>query len=166
MKKLIPFSIVILFIATQSFGQKAELSLISTTGGYLKTDNINLSWSLGEIVTETFSSNDIFLTQGFQQPDDFSTSIKTLKKESLSIQVYPNPSSTHFFIELPKSKYQSNKYKVHIYDAHGKIIMVKTIDQQLNNIDMQNWLSGIYFIKITNIDSEVNKTIVLQKINN
>ena len=163
MEKHISFSLVVLSLSITSFGQRAELYLITTSGGFLKTDEINISWSLGEVLTETFSLNDIFLTQGFQQSDDFSNAIKTLKKESLTFHLYPNPASTYFIIESPKSEYSGNRHKIEIFDTYGKIIITKTINQQLNNINIQNWLSGIYFIKLTNVDSKETETIVFTK---
>jgi hypothetical protein len=68
MKKFLPLSACLLFVllnATQS------QQVISTSGGYYQTDEINFSWTLGEPVIETFTVPGITITQGFQQPWSF-----------------------------------------------------------------------------------------------
>lgn len=45
--------------------------VIASAGGYFENDNISLSWTVGEPVTETFAGVDLILTQGFQQPYNF-----------------------------------------------------------------------------------------------
>ena len=69
MKKSILFLIVIAFAAL-SLQVKAQ-QVIASAGGYYEGDNISLSWTLGEPVTETFSAGGVILTQGFQQPYNF-----------------------------------------------------------------------------------------------
>jgi hypothetical protein len=69
MKKSILFLIVIAF-ASLSIQLKAQ-QVIASAGGYYEGENISLSWTLGEPVTETFSAGGVILTQGFQQPYNF-----------------------------------------------------------------------------------------------
>ncbi len=45
--------------------------VIATGGGYYQTENIAMSFTIGEPVTETFIGGDVILTQGFQQPYSF-----------------------------------------------------------------------------------------------
>ncbi len=45
--------------------------VISTSGGHYQTENISMSWTVGEPVIETFAGTDVILTQGFQQPYSF-----------------------------------------------------------------------------------------------
>ncbi len=69
MKKLVGFLIIIAF-AVLSIHAKAQ-QVIASAGGYYEGNNISLSWTLGEPVTETFSNGGVILTQGFQQPYNF-----------------------------------------------------------------------------------------------
>ncbi len=62
-----------IFLAFNLRAQEVSQSLISSAGDYFETENISLSWSIGEVVTETFSTNDLFVTQGFQQSIDNTT---------------------------------------------------------------------------------------------
>lgn len=45
--------------------------VVASAGGYFEGNNVTLSWTLGEPVTETFTGSDVILTQGFQQPYNF-----------------------------------------------------------------------------------------------
>ena len=69
MKKILSFLFIIAF-AFLSFQAKAQ-QVIASAGGYYEGENISLSWTLGEPVTETFSAGGVILTQGFQQPYNF-----------------------------------------------------------------------------------------------
>jgi len=69
MKKILGFLIIISF-SFLSFQVKAQ-QVIASAGGFYEGDNISLSWTLGEPVTETFSGGGVILTQGFQQPYNF-----------------------------------------------------------------------------------------------
>lgn len=67
MKKVCLFSVALLipFIIT---AQSVSPEVISSSGDYFEGVNASLSWTLGEIATETYSAGNIILTQGFQQP--------------------------------------------------------------------------------------------------
>lgn len=67
MKKII-FSLIIILIPFFITAQSVSPEVISSSGDYYEGANGSLSWTLGEIATETFSSGNVILTQGFQQP--------------------------------------------------------------------------------------------------
>ena len=69
MKNTLSFLFIITFTFL-SFQVKAQ-QVIASAGGYYEGDNISISWTLGEPVTETFSGGGVILTQGFQQPYNF-----------------------------------------------------------------------------------------------
>jgi hypothetical protein len=67
--KKISFIILAMSIGiTQLFSQSIERSVFASSGDYFEGANISLSWTLGEIATETFTNGNTILTQGFQQP--------------------------------------------------------------------------------------------------
>jgi hypothetical protein len=67
MKHYITFFLMTLmpaFILAQSVSPQ----VVSPAGDYYEGTNASLSWTLGEIATETYTSGNAILTQGFQQP--------------------------------------------------------------------------------------------------
>lgn len=61
---------IILFIIFTSLchAQSIDREVISSSGDYFEGTNGSISWTLGEIATETLTDGNIILTQGFQQP--------------------------------------------------------------------------------------------------
>jgi len=57
------FSLILLIC----FSQSNESEVISASGECFEESGISLSWTLGETINETFSNENIILTQGFQQ---------------------------------------------------------------------------------------------------
>lgn len=56
-----------LIIATALNAQQ----VVSSGGGQFEGSQLSLSWTIGEPVIETFTGNNLILTQGFQQPFNF-----------------------------------------------------------------------------------------------
>lgn len=73
MKKLI--FIIFLLIFNGVFSQTIERKVIPSSGGYFKNNSLEVTYTIGEPVIETFSANNYLLTQGFNQPKatDFET---------------------------------------------------------------------------------------------
>ena len=87
---LLSFPLIIL-------GQVTTPSLISSSGDYYSNNNVNMDFSIGEIVIETHQNNEI-LTQGFHQEI---LKIHTgLSELNLVTKVYPNPTSDFVIVEL------------------------------------------------------------------
>jgi hypothetical protein len=66
MKKLLISIFTI--VSVNLFAQSISPTVISTAGGYSTGTTASLSWTLGEVATETLSNGSYTLTQGFQQP--------------------------------------------------------------------------------------------------
>lgn len=61
--------VLLLMLASSKFVASQEV--VATAGGFFESDNLSLSWTLGETVVETFETDNFILTQGFQQPYSF-----------------------------------------------------------------------------------------------
>lgn len=66
MKKV--FLPLLSLMALGLFSQTLSPVIVSSAGGYATGATASLSWTLGEIATETLSNGSYILTQGFQQP--------------------------------------------------------------------------------------------------
>lgn len=138
--------------------------LISSSGDYFVSSNVSMSWSLGELETETFSTSTIILTQGFQQPTFNITSVKSNSLHTnLNIEVYPNPVSNYLTI---KNNDASVNLTFQLYDMFGKLI--KTKESEINDgiytqIDISDLAKGNYLIQIFSIDKSQPKIFKLIK---
>ncbi len=80
----------------------------------------------------------------------------SLEIERQKITVFPNPSEGVFQINVPKNL---KSYQTQVFDVNGKIILT---GENTNEIDLNNFSNGIYFLKIKNED--VEETVKLIKI--
>ncbi|RLD52070.1 MAG: hypothetical protein DRJ05_17775, partial [Bacteroidetes bacterium] len=64
------FSIILIgvLLSIVVTAQSISPEVIASSGDYYENANASLSWTLGEIATETYSAGGTILTQGFQQP--------------------------------------------------------------------------------------------------
>lgn len=62
------FLLLLSFMSWNLYAQTLSPTVISSAGGYSTGTTVTLSWTLGELATETLSNGSIILTQGFQQP--------------------------------------------------------------------------------------------------
>ncbi|MBN1340491.1 MAG: hypothetical protein JXA03_14270 [Bacteroidales bacterium] len=67
-----------------SHAQSIERDVVASSGDYFENGGISLSWTLGELATETYMAGNIILTQGFQQPG------ATSQGFSLDLKVFLN----------------------------------------------------------------------------
>lgn len=79
---------------------------------------------------------------------------------SSSFSVYPNPSSSVLNIELNGNQ---TGLSYQVFDVLGKQIITETLESgTLSQIDVSNWNSGLYLIKISNGDQTETKRFIKQ----
>ncbi|HRP90838.1 MAG TPA: T9SS type A sorting domain-containing protein [Edaphocola sp.] len=76
-----------------------------------------------------------------EYPTGITPPAKDLKK---TINVYPNPAGQDLFISIK----EKGNYKIEIQDINGRSRMSKSLGADITQIDIGNWQSGIYFIKV------------------
>ncbi len=118
----------------------------------LQDDFLNAVW--GDTRNE-------YLNIWFQRMDIDGTVLSTQQISSEKIQeifIYPNPSVTTVYIES-KSK---DLKKVTVYNLKGEKLVSKRNKNGINKviISLENYSSGIYFIKATTAKGEVTQKIV------
>jgi hypothetical protein len=69
MKRLLHFTIALAMLVATSTVYAQQI--VATGGGTFQSENLTLSYTIGEPVIETFTGENLTLTQGFQQPYNF-----------------------------------------------------------------------------------------------
>ncbi|MCF8429919.1 MAG: M4 family metallopeptidase [Bacteroidia bacterium] len=84
------------------------------------------------------------------QEQQFTSSVKERKNETLKIKLLPNPAKNYLAISIEESNIDLANYNVIITAVDGKIIYNNTYEN-LNfiNIDVSAFTSGIYFVNIS-----------------
>jgi len=88
-----------------------------------------------------------------------SNSISTINNNS-EIQIYPNPSSGIFHINLLNKNWFGAE--LYIYDLKGQELFKKSLSEKETQINLNNWNKGIYLIKLKSKDKIVSQKLFLK----
>jgi len=165
MKKSLLFSFIV-GLSISCFSQYQVHQLISSNGGFYESTDFSISWSVGEIVTETLSSSNHIITQGFHQSfiepvgiDDKSTEYDSY------IMIFPNPAYSFLKIRITTKDNESYPSHYQLYNSSGQRITLSEITIPETIIDVQSYMSGIYFLKLYSTETGYNQTYKIQILN-
>jgi hypothetical protein len=148
------FLILFLILFTLSVvAQQIKQEVIASAGGFnVASDNsISISWTLGETIIPTFTSQDgsLILTHGFQQKLII-TNVEENILNPVRVTIFPNPASEIINIEFDSPT--ERELKLFLLDAQGKLVKTEQIESGITNkqINMQDLPSGIYYLRVIN----------------
>lgn len=144
------------------YGISYSQELIATDGNHIAASQGSLSWSLGEVITETFSNTNGVLTQGFHQKDKDVLQLNDLPLEG-GIKFYPSPFISEITISIDG---EHPDYKVFVRDYQYRNMLdtevyFQTEIQQMT-IDLSDLSDGFYFliIRATSTDKQFVARII------
>jgi hypothetical protein len=156
MKSLILFSVFLLFMAGSTTAQK----VVAATGGTATVNGYEISWTIGEPITQTVTDGTTTLTQGFQQSKLTVTAIDELRETGVEVKVYPNPTQDFVTIHLSKIMEKSSYL---LFDLSGKLLEQKNIESTDAKIDMTGFAEGAYILKLNYRSSQPLQTFKIVK---
>lgn len=163
------YSIILSFSVTLLFGQSIERQVVSSYGSYAESGALALSSTVGEVATATLEQADIILTQGFQQPSDLDDTVGIDRIiRDLKIHAFPNPTTQKVILELNSDK--ELDVLIEVFDINGQQLNSGEIDQvtvlgrSVHEIDMGNYASGQYIIRLSERGEGSMESIKIQKI--
>jgi len=144
--------LISLFLGLALNAQQIKQEVIASAGGYNKSqdNSISISWTLGETIIPTFTSQDgtLILTHGFQQKLIITTVEENLE-DLVDVTIYPNPTSEMINIQFQTSP--DKEILVSLLDGSGKLVKTDRIDVAMMNktINMQDLPAGLYYLRLT-----------------
>ena len=158
MKKFIIF--ISICISGPVISQSVSPQVIGSSGDDFQATSSQLSWTLGETVTETFSTGTNYLSQGFHQTTLSATPIED-HDESLSFSVFPNPATEELQLMLNNSK---ELFLVKLFDVKGSLIHSSDLYGSVQtSINVSNISTGTYLLHLTDQNNKTIKVIKIQK---
>ena len=145
MKKLATFFLVLPLLLLFYKSQAQEV--ISSAGASYSSSNLQLSWTIGEPMVETFSAGGTILTQGFHQSKLVITAIDPIPLAGFELEVYPNPTLGEINIKVNNNNI--SKLRFFLYSSKGEQILQQELSSQTERINMQLLAPGYYILKIT-----------------
>ena len=153
------YLVIILFLIPALANLSAQ-EVISSGGEVQAAAGVEVSWTVGEAVIDTYISGTVALTQGFQQTKLTITAISELLLPGIEIKVFPNP--TPDIITIHFSEYvQDARYS--LYDLRGKLLENKLIRSADTEINMAKYASGQYILKLTEKSNRAIQTFHIVK---
>lgn len=162
MKQLI--AIFFSIISINAFSQSISPELITTSGDNFKNSNVELDWSIGEIMIETYSNTENSLTQGFHQSKyDVTTSVDEISGIDFKIKIFPNPTSDLINLQIIGNINQNLTYE--LIDLQGKVLIKNSVNKTKKQINMSRFSQNMYLLKITTENGKQVSIFKIQKIN-
>jgi hypothetical protein len=161
-KQLFIFSAVLL--TAHASAQSLSPTVQASSGDYSVSPNASLSWTLGETATETYTSANNQLTQGFQQAELIITGIEN-PNEAISVTIYPNPSAGQVSIKFTLT--EARKVELNVMDITGKLVSTQQQDisagVQILSTDLTSLAAGKYLLVITDREKKTSSTYHIEK---
>jgi hypothetical protein len=146
MQKLIMIS-VFWIAAFSANAQTAAPQLVSSAGESFTNTVYNLDWSIGELVTETFTGSQNTLTQGFHQGTYTISSIEGNLVNEFKIIAFPNPTTDLISIKIESSITENLRFAV--MDLTGKVLQTGEVINNNQQINFSNYSFGTYLVTIS-----------------
>lgn len=153
------YSIIILKLFLAGSLVSAQ-QVVSSNGDSKSAAGVEVSWTVGEAVVETLVGSSNTLTQGFHQTKITVTALSELLFPGLEIKVYPNP--TPEIITIHFSEYIENS-SYFLFDLRGKLLENKIILSVDTEINMKNYASGQYILRLTDRSRQPIQTFKIIK---
>ena len=160
MKKPISFFLFFLIFPLCIYAQEISQEIIASSGDYSDGSSGQLSWTLGDLAIETYSSGDLSLTQGFQQPSYEVMTAFENRDYNFVMRVYPVPSSDFITVEFDEIQ---NDLEVVLYNLQGEIVLIKQVESGTITLDLNNLSPSEYILKILIKENNLIKSYKIVK---
>ena len=134
--------------------------IISSAGKSQVNSDYEVSWTVGEPVINTFSSENYKLTQGFHQSKLVITALEEIDDLENLVKVFPNPTNNFAVVKLNQIP-DNLSYK--LMDLSGKSLKSEIINSIETHVNLTNYTKGTYLLKILNKNGQPLQTFKIIK---
>ncbi len=141
------FTYFILWLLSPIFiAELKSQEVIAPAGNYYQNNITSISWTLGEGITSTHSSEGITITQGFHQGDLQISTFVVNPALNFSIEVYPNPTSDLLWVSITPNS--PNKIHYRLFDTEGRLIQTGRLINSSQSIRFGGLAPGTYILRV------------------
>jgi hypothetical protein len=95
----LPLALALLLLALPMQAQRIAPTVLATAGGFAEGRAVSLSWTLGQIASETRTYHGGSVTEGFNQPFLSVMAVRETRIP-LTMSLYPNPARQTLLVNL------------------------------------------------------------------
>lgn len=134
------FTSIFSLLAASAFSQQ----VVASAGETFSANGTQFSSTVGEPITATFTSGNLTLTQGMQQPDDSEIIISVESHELMGVNLWPNPSEGRITLSTPV-----DSGSMTLSDVRGKLLFSAQLNANTHYLNFSHLPVGSYFLRIT-----------------
>ncbi|MVO10177.1 T9SS type A sorting domain-containing protein [Flavobacterium sp. TP390] len=147
-----------LFLQLAIFSQSNTVTSGATATGTFGS----ATYSIGQIDYQTNSSSNGTISQGVQQAFEIVTlGTNTIPQIQLTALVYPNPTVQN--VTLSIKEYDLTNLNYQLFDMQGRIITSGKIIQNETQIEMSDFSSAHYFLKVSQANNDLKIFKIIKK---
>ncbi len=167
MKTRVLFLFMLLAFNSVMWAQNFPRQVIATAGNTSQAGNISLSWTVGQPgPVQNTTPSGFYLTQGFQQGDEWWVSVNETILNLTSMDLYPNPSGG--LIHLKGTLPSGGICFCQLFDNNGKLVFSDSFNAGITgevytDLDFSFLATGSYYLRLTGGDG-TSKYICSKKI--
>lgn len=120
-----------------------------------------VDWTLGETVIETISGTDHTLTQGMHHTKLMVTALFDIVSPGMEAKVYPNPTGRFLRMEAVSAAGKPLHYE--LTDMAGRRLVSAQIHSARQDLDLQYYVPGIYFLRVFSADQTIGQVFKIIK---
>ncbi|MGK7396094.1 MAG: T9SS type A sorting domain-containing protein [Candidatus Cyclobacteriaceae bacterium M3_2C_046] len=139
-------SILILIFLLLSYRPLKAQELIAPAGAFAEKNTGSISWTIGEILTETFGNENRVLNHGFQQGDLSVTTL--LNALNFQLKTYPNPVSNVLIIATDKPFFHFR-----LWDMEGQLVREGMLEGKDKQIKLSDLPAGQYILQTDKLNT-------------
>jgi hypothetical protein len=127
-------------------------SVISTAGNSFERSGMTITFTIGELATETCYSDNSILTQGFNQPRQRTSAVEVFPESVGQLVLYPNPTRDRISVTAVRGAEIS--LDIEVMNISGKKLMKFSAETDQFLIDLDRFPAGIYYLRIVDTQSD------------
>ena len=134
----------------------------SASGGDASGNGGSVSYSVGQVAYSTNTGINGSIAQGVQHAHEiFVTTGIEETGISLSVSVYPNPTSNYLQLKVESEKLKDLSYQ--LFDMQGKLLQNKKFVGTETQIDMSNYVPSSYFVRVINQNQLIKEFKIIKQ---
>lgn len=120
-----------------------------TAGGNSSGTAGSVNYSIGQPFNTSIVNNLGSLSEGMQQPYEILvvTQSGDMFHRLITCSAYPNPTRDKIMLRVDELEFKQLSFQ--LFDTNGKLLLQDTIINQETTIEITGYLSGIYFLKVS-----------------
>lgn len=149
------YILLFLLSSISAFSQSVERYAFVSGAGFSSTQNPSVQSSIGELMIQSYFGVSDVLTQGFVQSDQAIITSSSSSNSCFTIAVFPNPAIEKLHLDISKRcKTEILIEVISIYGVKKSIVLnsVKTEYKEEYDLFLDEFVSGVYFLKVSSID--------------